>query len=310
MRCLVTGASGFLGSHLVRALLEREQDVTVLLRPNSKPERLLDCLPRVRVLHGSLDDLGELADGLRQQPVEAAFHLAWSGVTGEFRNCTEPAIENVAGTLRLWELLRQNHCAAFIGVGSQAEYGPKTGILTEDLPTVPQTVYGASKLALSLLLKQFCQSAEMRFVWLRLLSVYGPGDDQRHMVPGLISALLHGEKPALTAGEQVWDYLYVDDAAAAICAVLQSKDEGVFNIGSGQACVLRDFVTLLRDTIDPSLPLGFGEVPYRHDQVMHLETDISRMRAATGWTPQISLQEGIQRTVAWYRRQGEDLERN
>jgi UDP-glucose 4-epimerase len=304
MRCLVTGASGFLGACLVQKLLERQHEVTILLRPNSCPVRLQGCLERVSILYGSLEDLSELEAELQQKPVDAVFHLAWSGVTGEFRNSTEPAIQNLIGSLRLWDLLRKNSCSVFIGVGSQAEYGPQAIALAENLPTSPQTVYGASKLALGVLLKQLCSSTGMRFTWMRLLSAYGPGDDERHMVPSLINALLHGEKPALTAGEQIWDYLYVDDAATALCAVLENKASGIFNLGSGQPCVLRDFVTLLRDSINPALPLGFGETPYRPDQVMYLEADISRLTAATGWKPTTSLAEGIRKTVEWYRNQG------
>jgi len=227
MRCLVTGASGFLGSHLVSALLERNHIVTVLLRPDSDPVRLRDNMHQVRVLYGSLEYLNRLDEGLTQEPVDAVFHLAWSGVTGDFRNHTAPAMRNVIGSLQLWELLRQHNCKTFIGVGSQAEYGPYAQVLTENLSANPETVYGASKLALCQILKQFCVSVEMRFVWLRLLSLFGPADDERHMVPSLIGALLHGDKPALTACEQVWDYLYVSDAAAALCAVLESNASGI-----------------------------------------------------------------------------------
>jgi len=82
----------------------------------------------------------------------------------------------------------------------------------------------------------------------------------------------------------------------------------VSNLGSGCPCILRDFVSMLRDNIDNSLPLGFGEVPYRNDQVMHLVADISRLTAATGWMPKISTQEGILRTIEWHRRRGDYLD--
>jgi len=247
-----------------------------------------------------MEDLDGLAAHVEKDPIDAAFHLAWSGVTGELRNSTDPAILNMVGSLRVWEMLSRTGCKAFITVGSQAEYGRHSGVLREDLPACPETVYGSTKLSLNILLKQLCAMKSMRLVWMRLISAYGPADDERHMVPRLIRALLKGERPALTQGEQIWDYLYATDVAEALCQAMEQDIAGVFNLGSGTTCVLKDFVTAIRDRIDPSLPLGFGDIPYRPDQVMHLEADISHLKAATGWAPRVDLTEGIRRTVEWY----------
>jgi nucleoside-diphosphate-sugar epimerase len=304
MRCLVTGASGFLGSHLVRELLARQHSVVILLRSGAHTERLQDCLPRVSVVRGSLEDTAELQRILKHEPVDASFHVAWAGVTGEYRNSIDQVTCNVTRSLELWHVLHNAGCKILVGVGSQAEYGSYPGVLCEDMPTTPVTAYGSAKLALGILLKQLCAIAGMRFVWLRLFSAYGPGDDERHMVPGLIRTLMRREKPPLTLGEQIWDYLYVTDVVNALCASLESEAAGVFNLGSGKPCVLRDFILKVRDSIDPTLPLGFGEVAYRCDQVMNLTADIGRLKAATGWSPEVSLPEGIRRTVEWYREQG------
>lgn len=301
MRCLVTGASGFLGSHLVRKLLEHKHSVVVVLRPGSDPWRLRDCMSRIEVISGSLERAANLATEVHNRTFDATFHLAWSGVTGEQRNSIDQVTKNVMNSLQLWHAVHELGCRTFIGVGSQAEYGSFSGVLRESIPAAPETLYGTSKLALGILVKQLCAAVGMRYVWLRLLSVYGPGDDERHMVPGLIRSLMLRQKPALTDGKQVWDYLYVTDAAAALCMAMETEASGVFNLGSGKACILRDFVKDVRDCIDPTLPLGFGEVPYRRDQVMHLEADISRLRKATGWMPQVERQEGIRKTVEWYR---------
>lgn len=300
MRCLVTGASGFLGSHLVRELLNRGYSVVILLRSSGRAKRLEDCLPSVSIARGSLDDLTELQRSLEREPVDAAFHLAWSGVSAQYHNCTEQITYNIIHSLGLWRALYKTGCRTLIGVGSQAEYGPYLGTLTEDIPTFPITDYGSAKLALGILLKQLCVDAEMRFVWMRLFSAYGPADDERHMIPGLIWTLMRNKRPRLTAGEQIWDYLYVSDAVNALCACLESDAVGIFNLGSGEPSVLRDFVRQVRDCIDPSLPLGFGEVPYSPSQIMHLVAGIGRLKAATGWSPKIGTLEGIRKTVAWH----------
>ena len=125
------------------------------------------------------------------------------------------------------------------------------------------------------------------------------------MLPSVILALLRGEKPALTLGEQRWDYLYVEDAVDAIWrAATTSSAQGVFNLGSGEAHTIKSIVERVRDLIDHNLPLGFGEVPYRPDQIMHLQADISRLKQVAGWSPQVSLDEGLRRTVDWFGENG------
>ena len=301
MRCLVTGASGFLGASLVRQLLGRGHEVAVLLRPGGTPTRLQDCLDKLRPVYGDLAHPESLPQAIQQQPIDSVVHLAWFGVTAEFRNSPQQISQNLLSTLAIWEAARAAGCKVWVGLGSQAEYGPCTGILREDMFPKPVTAYGVAKLAAGLSTAKMSELAGIRHVWLRLLSAYGPGDDVRHLLPSVILDLLARKKPALTLGEQVWDYLYVDDAATAICAVLEHQVAGVFNLASGTTATIRSIVEQIRDLIDRSLPIGFGEIPYRSDQVMHLEADITRLTSATGWRPAVGLDRGLQRTVEWYR---------
>ena len=122
------------------------------------------------------------------------------------------------------------------------------------------------------------------------------------MVMSVISRLLAGKKPALTAGEQMWDYLYADDAAAALMLLAKKgRDGGIYPIGSGVARPLREFIEIIRDLIDPALPLGFGEIPYSEKQVMHLCADIGPLSADTGFSPKVSFEEGAKRTIEWVK---------
>lgn len=306
MRCLVTGASGHLGSYLTRRLVEGGAEVSVMVRPSSDLWRLDGALEGVKVIRADLSDVGAAADALEAAAPEVVFHLAWYGVTSAERNDPRQVTHNVAGSLQLFEAARRGGCRCWVGVGSQAEYGPHhEGALTEELPTRPVTTYGVSKLCVGMLTRELCELAGVRHVWFRLLATYGPKDDERHLIPAVIRQLLAGRRPSLTPGGQRWDYLYVEDAAEALCRAAEDESvRGVFNLGSGEARTVRGIVERIRDMVDPSLPLGFGEVPYRPDQQMHLQADVTRLRAATGWAPRTSLEDGLRRTLEWYRSNG------
>jgi len=301
VRCLVTGASGQLGSYLVARLLRSDVEVAILVRPQSDLWRLAEVLDQVTVIRADLSDVTVAANAISQLKPETVFHLAWQGVTSGFKNDPEQLTLNVTGSLKLFEIVRSAGCHLWVGVGSQAEYGPHDATLTEDMPVHPVTAYGLAKLCVGLLTKKLCELSEMRYVWMRLLATYGPKDDERHLLPSVIRRLLNAERPSLTSAEQVWDYLYVEDAAEAVYrAAVSEQARGVFNLGSGEAQSMRSVLERVRDLIDRSLSLGFGELPYPPDQMSRLETSIDRLRSATGWTPRLSLDEGLRRTVAWY----------
>lgn len=304
MRCLVTGASGHLGSFLVARLVAEGWTVTALVRQSSDLWRLAGVIERVEVVRAELADIADAGRAIVASKPDAVFHLAWEGVTSQFRNDENQQAVNVTGSIKLFEIVRDAGCKLWVGLGSQAEYGPQDEILTEHTHLNPTTAYGAAKLTVGLKTKELAEQTGVRHVWLRLLATYGPKDDERHLIPSVIRQLLKRERPALTAGEQKWDYLYVEDAAEALFrAAATDTVSGVFNLGSGESHRLRDILERIRDLIDPSLPLGFGELPYAVDHPMHLQTSIERFCNATGWKPTVALDEGLRRTIQWYRAQ-------
>ncbi len=300
-RILLTGASGFLGANVLRRLIAERAEVAVLLRDPGSAWRIRDELAAARVVRGDLADADRFEADVASFAPTHLVHLAWEGVAGAQRN--DPAQHrNVTHAMRLLEIAMAAGVRHFVGLGSQAEYGLSPVRASESAPTAPTTMYGAAKLATCLLAQRLCELGGVRFAWLRLFSSYGPRDNPEWMIPYLARKLLRGERPALTAAEQRWDYLYIDDAAEAVCAVARAGNAtGVFNLGSGSAPPLKDVIEHIRREIDPRLPLGYGEVPYRPDQVMHLEADIGRLTASTGWRPRTALADGIRNTVDWYR---------
>lgn len=300
MKVLLTGATGFLGSWVLEQLLDGGDTVAVLLRDGADTSRITACLQRAQVIHGDLRDVAAFEPAVRAFAPDAVAHLAWDGVAGAERNAPRQW-RNVSAALELVELAARCGAQHWVGVGSQAEYGPCANVISEDTPTHPTTLYGASKLATGQLAQALCGQLNLRFGWLRLFSSYGPRDNPSWLIPGLILAFRRGERPAVTRAEQLWDYIHVADAAAAVVSVLRTPGaQGFFNLGSGSAPALRDVIEKVRDLAAPGQPIGFGDVPYRPDQVMHLQADIRRLTQATGWRPVVGLDAGLRATVRWF----------
>ena len=288
---------------MLRELLSRQHSVHLLLRPCSDTWRITESLGGVTICWGDMCDEASVVSALQTACPDAVCHLAWRGVGNRNRNASWQ-IENAAATLALMSAAADAECRHFVALGSQAEYGPIDEMVDEERPPNPTTLYGAAKLSAWIHGRIVCSQAHMRLTWLRLFSLYGPMDNPGWLIPSVIAQLLRGERPALTAGEQKWDYLHVDDAARALCEVLVSKStEGVYNLGSGTAVRLQEIVATVRALIDPSTPLGWGEIPYAADQIMHLEANIAKLTAATCWRPAVTLREGLEKTVDWYRQQ-------
>ena len=299
-RIFITGATGFIGAAVTRRLVADGYEVAAVVRPESSTWRLGETVDRIRVIHGSFESPGSLEEPLADFRPDTVMHLAWSGVGRSSRNEPDQIRNNVSPSADLLTTAAKAGCRTFLGVGSQAEYGPSRELLREDSPTRPTTVYGAAKLATSVLLSRLAAMRDMRFAWLRLFSVYGPQDAPDTLVSYVTTELLAGRCPAVSRGDHEWDYLYIDDAARAFVAVGASQATGVINVASGDAKPLRETIVSLRDAIDPSLPIAFGAVPEPASGAFPLRANVDGLRQI-GWRPTVDPRDGASRTVAWYR---------
>lgn len=300
-RAVITGGTGMLGLALTRCLTAQGIEVLLLVHPGSSKVGRIPKHPLVQVIPC---DLENMKDFQPEQPCDAFFHFAWAGTYGDVRNNMYLQNDNIRYTLDAVELAHRMGCQVFCGAGSQAEYGRVEGKLSGDTPVHPETGYGMAKLCAGQMSRRMCASYGIRHIWFRILSTYGPFDGPQTMVMSGIRAMLAGERPKYTKGEQLWDYLYCDDAARAFyLSALKGRDGVVYCIGSGNPRLLREYITVIRDTAAPGAEIGFGEVPYFENQVMYLCADISDLTADTGFVPEVSFEEGIARTVAWCREQ-------
>jgi len=290
-KIIVTGATGCVGSAVVRRALAHDMFVTCIVHQGSKRLSNLPEDSRVKVVECNLSNYDSLE---LDDKYDAFIHLAWEKTFGSSRDDAEVQTRNIQYTLDACRLAHRCGCKVFAGAGSQAEYGVQSVDLTPDLPVKPESGYGIAKFASGKLSAMLCKSLGMRQNWVRILSVYGPNDGENTLISYLIHELKAGRSPELTKCEQVWDYLYADDAADAILAIVERGKCGkAYPLGSGNGRRLSEFIEEIRCVINPSVPVKYGAKDYYPHQPMFLVADIGDLIADTGWTPKYSFIEGI-----------------
>ena len=296
-RVIITGASGMIGRTLIDYLLAKEIKVLAIVRekkdffPNNKNLEVIKC------------DLKDLDNLKIKKKYDTFFHLAWMGTFGEDRNKVFDQTQNIKYTLDAVELANRLGCKTFIGAGSQAEYGRTYEILTPNTLTNPENGYGVGKLAAGMMSRILANKYNIKHIWTRILSVYGPYDNERTMVMSSIKIMIdNNESPEYTKGEQIWDYIYSKDVAKALYLL---GEKGINNktylIASGNSQKLSEYIKEIRDNINPNIELKLGYKEYNDKQVMNLEADISDLIKDTGFKPEYSFKKGIKETIKWYK---------
>lgn len=302
-KAVITGATGAIGMALIETLIENEVEVLAIVRPDSKR---IDQLPENRYLTVTKCGLKKLADmqyehyGDSHLKYDAFFHFAWEGTIGDGRDDMYLQNQNVKYTLDAVHLAHRMGCKVFVGAGSQAEYGRVEEKISDVTPVNPENGYGMAKLCAGQMSRLECKKLEMKHIWPRILSVYGPYDGQNTMIISSIYKLLQKESPLFSPGEQLWDYIYSKDAARAIyLAARYGEDGGVYPIGSGQTRPLFEFIKEMVAAVDNGTSADIGALPYRDKQVMYLCADIDKLSKDTGFVPEVSFAEGIRHTIDW-----------
>lgn len=301
---ILTGPTGAIGAALCKKLLAEGCTVYAVCRPGSPRTMKLPDHDRLHLVACDLSQLSSLPDKLPGVTADVFYHFGWAHTIGPGRNDMPAQIANIQYTIDATRAAAALGCQVFIGAGSQAEYGRHDAPLRPDTPAFPENGYGMAKLCAGQMSRVECGRLGIEHIWARVLSVYGPHDGSSTMINGTIRTLLAGRRPSLTAGEQIWDYVYSDDAAEAFWLMARhGRNLAVYPLGSGRPRPLRCYIEDLRNAVDPGLPLGLGEVAYGANQVMYLAADLTALRTDTGFVPQTAFPEGIRQTIAWMRKE-------
>lgn len=287
-RVLVTGAGGFIGSRCLPLLEARGFEVHAVSTQSTRGPAWHRC---------NLLDSSECEALLERVRPSHLLHLAWVSQPGLFWTSRANVDWLAAGT-RLVERFYALGGARAIGVGSCAEYGDSDRPCLEDVTAIaPRTAYGEAKAAMSEALRRAARGRG-DWAWARIFHPYGPDEPRGRFIPALIDGLLRRERVACTEGWQVRDFVNVEDAAAACVALVDSGVSGAYNVGSGDGCSLRELAQIIVAELGHGELLRFGERSSPAHDPPYVVADIRKLRDAVGWSPRITLQEGICRSIA------------
>ena len=294
-RIVITGATGFIGIHLIKQWLDKDVEIYSVIRPKSKNVGRIPKNDHIHIIELKMEEYDKLP-GLIDS-ADCFYHLAWEGARAPFRDDAEIQKNNYNCTLQAYETAKKLGCQFFLGSGSQAEYGLTTEIVDENHPCNPNTEYGKQKLNASKELLSRSERDGMKLIWTRIFSIYGPYDFQGTLMMTSIVKMLHDEPVEMTAGTQLWDYLYVSDVAAAMVLLAEKEcNNGVYNIASGDYKPLKMFIEEIKIILNSKSELRFGAVPYGEHGPVNLTPDSSKMKAL-GWKPTVNFDNGIRSIV-------------
>lgn len=318
MTVLVTGAHGFVGSHLARALLERGESVRILDRPDPREADLggprlsaLDLLGirgEVELAEADLRDAGEVDAAIAG--CEAVFHLAAQTIVGVARHSPLETFEvNVQGAWNVFEACRGHEVARVVFASSDKAYGSSPELpYREDFPLRAAYPYDASKAAADIVARSYANAYGLPLAVTRFANVYGGGDlNFSRLIPETVVAVLDGRPPAIRSdGRPERDFLHVDDAVAAYLAIAGALAEGeavgeAFNAGGERPHSVREVVELIAAAADADIEPDFQGEGNPDGEIDRQFVDSGKLRELTGWRPQVELGDGLERTLEWYR---------
>lgn len=300
-KVVVVGADGFIGSHLCQHLANHGYKVIALVQQGVPYESLLGH-EQIVCIEFSFESLTKLSGNPIFKGTKMLFHLAWSGVSTTYKNEATTQAQNILYSIKVLEFADKNNIHRVIVPGSASEYACGQGVIDGNNTPAPSDLYSASKVATRYICQTFAQQHNIEFIWATITSIYGPGRNDNNLITYAIKTLLKGEKPSFTGLEQQWDYLYIDDLMSALQAIGERGIAGKnYPVGSGEHRTMSEYVRILRDKIDPNLPLGIGDLPYKNKTIDNQILDISSLKADTGFSPQITFEHGIELTIKFFK---------
>lgn len=305
-RVIITGGTGFIGSWLVDKLINEGIEVIVLVRDLEKISRSPDKKhPLKKIILYYSEEYKKLCT--ENNNIDVFYHLAWEGVSAKLKNESELQLDNIRFSLEMLELARILKVKRFIATGTVAEYAFSENIINVNGRQTPNDMYGAAKIAAHYMMETRARNLNIPFNWVVIPSTFGEGRREDNIITYTITSLLKGQRPQYGNLLQMWDFLYVKEVARALYLIAKKgKTDVTYGIGSGVFKPLKNYIVQIRDLINPELELGIGDIPSFSEKTFSSCVSIYDITKDTGFVPEITFEEGIQRTILYYKQRIDD----
>lgn len=304
-KIIITGGAGFVGSAVIRELLSHNVEVWAVVRPGfslrMKNSRLYGL--NVHIVECDLKEINKLPHILKERDFDAWYQFAWDGLRGEELLDYHIQIANIEYLLNAIGVAAEIGCKKFIGSGSISQYE----LLNDSKSNWAgdkHRVYKTAKAACQYMGSSVAETVGIDFIWPIITNIYGVGEKSPRLVNSMIRNLQSGKHQALSEGKQIYDFIYITDAAKAFRLI---GEKGVGNrtyvIAQGDAKPLKNFLEAIKDVIDPTAQLGFGELEFNGFYLPKECYDIKMLVEDTGFKPDVPFEEGIRMTSEWIKSQ-------
>lgn len=302
-RVLITGANGFLGSHILERLVEYNADVSVILRENSDIWRIEDQLGNFNIYYADIRDLDAVTNCICEIKPEIVFHMATYGVDSRKNDIYQAININILGTVNLLHALGKKGCEKFINTGTSMQYGNKEGLVDENSNYTPNNIYGSTKAASTILVHQITGDMDIDVTTIIPFGIFGEKEGSHKFFPQVILSILNHKEVNLTPCLQQRDYCYVENVVDGFLMAAETKKTRgmILNIGSGITLPLKYYVELIVEKMNIDAKINYGALEYRKNDLWNPQVNIDKIKEVLNWYPAISIEEGIERTIDWYK---------
>ena len=303
-KAIVTGSNGFLGCALCKQLSQQGVEIIAIVRDKEEDISEIQFLSGLRIIYCDLSEFIILPDLIPDRDVDVFFHLAWIGSAGLLRSNDDIQIKNIRYTCDTVKACYALRCKRFVFSASLMEYEIHALMDSDKTPGI-NTLYCSAKLAADYFARTLAGSMNIAFLCAMITNIYGPGEISPRLINNSLRKMLAGEHCSFSAGDQIYDFIYITDAAKAFVAIGEKGlSNRVYYIGSLSPHPLKEFLCQMRDQVDPHIEIGLGEIPFNGVQLNYREFDIEALKRDTGFEPSVDFINGIRHTIAWLRGNG------